>query len=164
MKAVVSDGVLGLAWRQLSRLPATAGPSLLSTISNRSLLKDNVFTVNFAANVTEPSFVTFGYIPPSLVDRVAYTSLVSSSGRPGFWRVAIAGMRVGSTIVGSCSNSLGSSDDCHAAVDSGTTYLGLPPHLVSCRRRLVRSGWALTMTLYCCELVQRSHCVDALKI
>lgn len=113
------DGVLGLALDSMAQSPEF---SLLSRLDQASLLAEPVFSVFLSDSDAEASEITFGKVKHDHMASELFWVPVTRS--TGYWEVQIEDITLDSKPQQLCV-------DCHVAVDTGTSQLAGPSHIIS---------------------------------
>lgn len=119
------DGVLGLA------LPSMAQGeefSLLSRFDADKVLEKPIFSVFLSDSNSEASEITFGEVRDDHISSELFWVPVSR--KSGYWEVKIDDITIDNLQQGICEN-------CHVAVDTGTSQLAGPSDLISKLRTLL---------------------------
>lgn len=113
------DGVLGLALGEMSQGPKF---SMLEQLNEVGQLRDFIFSVFLSDSNAEDSEVTFGEVKTQHM--VGDMFWVPVSRKSGYWQVSIEDIAINNKKQELCS-------DCQVAVDTGTSMLAGPSHVIS---------------------------------
>lgn len=117
--AFTFDGVLGLALDQMAQAPEF---SVMQRMVSNSLLAQPIFSVFLSANDNEDSEITFGQVKQEHMGSELFWKPVSRGS--GYWEVQIDDISLNNEPMGICK-------DCYVAVDTGTSELAGPSHIIA---------------------------------
>eukprot|EP00443_Scrippsiella_acuminata_P113765 CAMPEP_0115585620 /NCGR_PEP_ID=MMETSP0272-20121206/7288_1 /TAXON_ID=71861 /ORGANISM="Scrippsiella trochoidea, Strain CCMP3099" /LENGTH=417 /DNA_ID=CAMNT_0003020681 /DNA_START=40 /DNA_END=1293 /DNA_ORIENTATION=+ len=123
--AFTFDGVLGLA---LPSMAQSSEFSMMSRMQAGSSLRQALFSVFLSDSSEETSEVTFGAVKQEHMASEMFW--VDVTGSAGYWEVRISDITVDGKAQSLC-------EDCRVAVDTGTSQLAGPSHLMSSLRNKV---------------------------
>lgn len=113
------DGVLGLALDSMAQSPEF---SLVSRLISGNLLAEPIFSVFLSDSDHEPSEITFGQVKHEhMASELFWVPVTRSS---GYWEVQIEDITINNKKQQIC-------EDCHVAVDTGTSQLAGPSDIVA---------------------------------
>jgi len=113
------DGVLGLALDKMAHSPEF---SVMSRMVQNSRLAQPVFSVFLSDSDRETSEITFGEIKREhMASELFWVPVTRAS---GYWEVQIEDIALNNKPQKIC-------QDCHVAVDTGTSQLGGPSHIIA---------------------------------
>lgn len=113
------DGVLGLALDKMAHAPDF---SIMSRMVNKELLAEPIFSVFLSDSDKETSEITFGEIKREhMASHLFWVPVTRAS---GYWEVQIQDITLNNKQQQIC-------QDCHVAVDTGTSQLGGPSDIIT---------------------------------
>jgi len=123
------DGVLGLALGEMTQGPKF---SIMNQLQEAGQLKDFLFSVFLSDSNSEESEITFGEVKTEHM--VGDMFWVPVSRKSGYWQVSIEDIAINNKKQTLCA-------DCQVAVDTGTSMLAGPSHVIrELRTRLKVAG------------------------